>query len=465
MLRLVGWPTAIAVRSPTKHGVGRARCTDGTRRAIVAAFLANLGIAVSKFVAFAITGSASMLAEAIHSVADTGNQGLLFLGGPSQPARADAEHPFGFGTERYFWAFVVALVLFTLGSMFALVEGVEKLIDPEHLEPPSGRSPCSGSRSCWRPVVAHRAPRGAPERGGQSWWRFIRTTKNPELPVVLLEDTGALIGLVFALVGITLAEVTGNCGWDAMGSIGIGLLLGVIAVVLAIEMKSLLIGEAVTLEVETQIRDAIHDRAGGAAHHPPAHRAPRPRRRARRGEARVRVRHHARARRSIDIVEGRVRDSVPPRASSSSSLTSTGPTSPERAGRIPTRRSPVSDTDTRTEATIAAVERFNEAFNAHDVDAVMVAMTDDCVFENTSPPDGQRHEGRAAVRSAWEEFFGSSPTAHFDAEDVIATGDRCVVQWRYTWTNDDGSEGVVRGVDVIRVRDGKVAEKFAYVKG
>jgi ketosteroid isomerase-like protein len=125
----------------------------------------------------------------------------------------------------------------------------------------------------------------------------------------------------------------------------------------------------------------------------------------------------------------------------------------------------VTDTDATTGATISAVERFNDAFNAHDVDAVMRVMTDDCVFESTTPPRGERYVGQAAVRAAWKDFFGSTPTAHFDAEDVIATGDRCVVQWRFTWTNDDGSEGTVRGVDVIRVRDGKVAEKFAYVKG
>jgi ketosteroid isomerase-like protein len=117
------------------------------------------------------------------------------------------------------------------------------------------------------------------------------------------------------------------------------------------------------------------------------------------------------------------------------------------------------------DATVAAVDRFNEAFNRHDVDAVMAGMTDDCVFENTSPPNGQRYEGQDQVRAAWEAFFDASPTAHFDGEDVIATGDRCTVQWRYTWTNDDGSTSALRGVDVLRVRDGKVAEKFAYVKG
>ena len=116
-------------------------------------------------------------------------------------------------------------------------------------------------------------------------------------------------------------------------------------------------------------------------------------------------------------------------------------------------------------STQATIEAFNEAFGRHDVDAVMALMTDDCVFENTSPPNGERFEGQNQVRAAWEAFFAASPTAHFDAEDVITTADRCVVQWRYTWTNDDGTNNSIRGADVIRVRDGKVAEKFAYVKG
>ena len=115
--------------------------------------------------------------------------------------------------------------------------------------------------------------------------------------------------------------------------------------------------------------------------------------------------------------------------------------------------------------TRAAVDRFNEAFNRHDVDAVMAAMTDDCVFENTSPPLGRRYEGQAEVRAAWDEFFAASPTAHFDGEDMFVAGDRCVVQWRYSWTNDDGSQAVLRGVDLMRVRDGLVAEKLSYVKG
>jgi ketosteroid isomerase-like protein len=118
-----------------------------------------------------------------------------------------------------------------------------------------------------------------------------------------------------------------------------------------------------------------------------------------------------------------------------------------------------------TAATIAAVDAFNEAFNRHDVEAVMAHMTDDAVFESTSPPAGERHEGAAAVRAAWAAFFAASPTARFDAEDSFATGDRCVIRWIYTWTDDDGHEQQLHGVDVLRVREGKVAEKLAYVKG
>ncbi len=116
--------------------------------------------------------------------------------------------------------------------------------------------------------------------------------------------------------------------------------------------------------------------------------------------------------------------------------------------------------DDASRATREAVDRFNEAFNRHDVDAVMAAMTDDCVFESTTPPNGERHEGQIAVRAAWEALFAGSPDARFDGEDVIVTGDRCVVLWRYEW-----GDGAIRGVDVLRVRDGLVAEKLAYVKG
>jgi cation diffusion facilitator family transporter len=426
---------------------------EGTRRAIVAAFLANLGIAISKFVAFVITGSASMLAESIHSVADTGNQGLLFLGGKRARKAPTAEHPFGFATERYFWAFIVALVLFTLGAMFAMYEGIQKLIDPHELESPIWAFVVLGVAIVlegWSLRTARHEAK--PSRGSRSWWSFIRTTKSPELPVVLLEDTGALTGLVFALVGISLAEITGNARWDALGSIGIGLLLGVIAVILAIEMKSLLIGESVAPEVDAAIRAAILDgpEVSRIIHLRTSHLGPDDVLLAAKLEFTCDT--TAALTDAIDSVEARVRTSTP--------IVRLIFFEPDFYDL-----SRGTDEEAPMTGTAEAVERFNQAFNDHDVDAVMAAMTDDCVFENTSPPNGQRYEGQAQVRKAWEEFFAASPDAHFEGEDVIAAGDRCVVQWVYTWTNDDGSRSALRGVDVIRVRDGKVAEKFAYVKG
>jgi cation diffusion facilitator family transporter len=231
---------------------------EGSRRAVIAAFLANLGIAIAKFIAFALTGSASLLAEAIHSVADTGNQSLLFLGGRRAQKRPTRLHPFGFGRERYFWGFVVALVLFSLGAMFALYEGIDKLLNPHQLEDPIIAYVVLGiaialEASSFRTAV-HEASK---VRRRHSWWSFIRTAKSPELPVVLLEDFGALIGLGFALVGISLSVITGDEVYDALGSVAIGLLLGAIAIVLAIEMKSLLIGEAASPEDEQAIADAI----------------------------------------------------------------------------------------------------------------------------------------------------------------------------------------------------------------
>jgi cation diffusion facilitator family transporter len=431
---------------------------EGTRRAIFAAFFANLGVALSKFAAFLITGSASMLAEAIHSVADTGNQGLLFLGGKRARKAPTAEHPFGYGTERYFWAFVVALVLFTLGGLFAMYEGVEKLITPHELASPIWAFAVlfiAIALEGWSLRTARRE--ATPSRGKRTWWAFIRTTKSPELPVVLLEDSGALVGLLFALVGISLAEITGNSRWDALGSIGIGLLLCVIAVVLAIEMKSLLIGEAVAPQVDEEIRTAILDgpEVSRIIHLRTQHLGP--------DDVLLTAKLEftcatiPELARAIDTAEARVRAAAPavrliffePDLYDAARASATD-TEPEEA--------PMADT-------AEAIDRFNAAFNDHDVDAVMAAMTDDCVFENTSPPNGQRYEGQEQVRAAWEEFFAASPDARFDGEDVIVAGDRCTVQWVYTWTNDDGTPSSLRGVDVLRVRDGKVSEKFAYVKG
>jgi cation diffusion facilitator family transporter len=233
---------------------------EGSTRAILAAFVANLGIAIAKFIAFLFTGAASMLAESIHSVADTGNQALLALGGRSGRREPTAEHPFGFGRERYFWAFLVAVVLFTLGSLFALFEGYEKLRHPHQIESPTwafGALLVAIALESWSLRTAVREADKV--RAGQSWWTFIRRSKSPELPVVLLEDVGALLGLACALVGVSLAVVTGQSRFDAAGSIAIGLLLGVIAVTLGTEMRSLLIGEAASQPEVAAIRAALID--------------------------------------------------------------------------------------------------------------------------------------------------------------------------------------------------------------
>jgi cation diffusion facilitator family transporter len=231
---------------------------EGSRRAIIAAFLANLGIAAAKLVAFLFTGAASMLAETVHSLADTGNQALLLLGSSRAGRAASPEHPFGYGRERYFWSFVVALVLFSLGSLFAIYEGVDKLRHPHDLVAPQwaiGVLLVAIVLEAWSFRTAFVEANAV--RGDQNLWRFIRRAKSPELPVVLLEDTGALLGLAFALLGVGLAVWTGNARFDALGSVAIGILLAVIAVVLAIEMKSLLIGESAAPEMQQRIRTAI----------------------------------------------------------------------------------------------------------------------------------------------------------------------------------------------------------------
>ena len=249
---------------------------SGTK-ATVAALAANTGIATAKFVAFAFTGSASMLAEGIHSVADTSNQALLLFGVRRSKRLATEEHPFGYGRERYFWSFMVAVVLFTVGSVFSIIEGYEKLRHPHEVESLAWAigvlSVAIVLESFSMRTAVHEAnavrPVGADgERIG--WWTFIRRSKAPELPVLLLEDLGALVGLVFALTGVTLARLTHEPRFDAVGSLAIGVLLGVIAIVLAIELRSLLIGEGASeadlhaissaVGAEADVEDVIHVR-------------------------------------------------------------------------------------------------------------------------------------------------------------------------------------------------------------
>ena len=233
---------------------------EGGTKAILAALFANAGIAVAKFIGFLVTGSSSMIAEAVHSVADTSNQGLLLVGMRSSKREASAEHPFGYGRNRYFYSFVVALVLFTLGSVFALYEGIHKIQEPEPLSTAYiaviillvaiGLE----SYSFRTAVVESRKVKGT-----ATWAQFVRQAKTPELPVVLLEDAGALLGLVFALLGVGLSVLTGNPVWDGVGTICIRALLGVIAIILIIEMKSLLIGEGSGPAELHAIRAALTD--------------------------------------------------------------------------------------------------------------------------------------------------------------------------------------------------------------
>lgn len=231
---------------------------EGSKKAILAAFLANLGIAIAKFVGFLITGASSMLAESIHSLADTANQGLLVLGGKQAARPATPEHPFGYGRDRYFWAFIVAMVLFLVGGLFAIYEGVSKIRDPHSISSPAVAFAILGVAVVLELFSLRTAVREArPARGQLSWVAYIRRSKSPELPVVLLEDLGALIGLLFALTGLTLTQVTGDAIWDGAATLMIGVLLVAIAVILVVEMKSLLIGEAASTEHQAEIQAAI----------------------------------------------------------------------------------------------------------------------------------------------------------------------------------------------------------------
>ncbi|MEV5437995.1 cation diffusion facilitator family transporter [Streptomyces sp. NPDC052682] len=233
---------------------------SGGTRAIVAALAANLAIAASKFVAFAFSGSSSMLAEGVHSLADSGNQALLLVGSKKAQREATPQHPFGYGRERYIYAFLVSIVLFSVGGMFALYEGYEKIKEPHELEHwywPVGVLVFAiiAEGFSFRTAIKE----SNTLRGTRSWKQFVRHAKAPELPVVLLEDFGALVGLVLALGGVGLALATGNAVWDGIGTICIGVLLILIALVLAAETKSLLLGEAAGAEETRKIESALVD--------------------------------------------------------------------------------------------------------------------------------------------------------------------------------------------------------------
>ena len=232
---------------------------DGSKKAIIAAFGANLGIAVAKFTGFLITGSAGLAAESVHSLADTANQGLLFLGSNRAAKERDDDHPFGHERERFFWAFIVALILFSMGGLFALYEGISKLRHPHETESMVVALVILGAaillegfslRTALK-ETAHIKP------AGQSLWRFIRDAKHPELPTVLLEDIAAETGLVIAFLGVMMGHFTHNPRWDAAGSVAIGVLLIVVAFILGIEMKSLLIGETASEADRTNLSNAL----------------------------------------------------------------------------------------------------------------------------------------------------------------------------------------------------------------
>ncbi|GAA3152428.1 cation diffusion facilitator family transporter [Streptomyces rectiviolaceus] len=233
---------------------------SGGTKAIVAALAANLAIAVAKFVAFIFSGSSSMLAESVHSLADSGNQGLLLLGGKKAQREATPQHPFGYGRERYIYAFLVSIVLFSVGGMFAIYEGYEKIKHPHEIEAwywPVGVLVFAiiAETFSFRTAINE----SNLTRGKLTWTQFVRRAKAPELPVVLLEDLGALVGLILALVGVSLALATGDGVWDGIGTLCIGILLILIAIILAAETKSLLLGEAAGTDEVEEIEKALVD--------------------------------------------------------------------------------------------------------------------------------------------------------------------------------------------------------------
>ena len=232
--------------------------TEGGMKAVIAALLANLGIAVSKFIAFAFTGSSSMLSEAIHSVADSGNQVLLLVGNKRSKKAPDAQHQFGYGRRRYVYGFIVSIVLFLVGGLFSLYEGFHKFQHPEDLSDAWIAFLVLGIAIVLEGFSFRTAVREANRaRGKRSLFRFLRDARQPELPVILLEDLGALVGLVFALFGVSMAVATGDGRWDGLGAMAVGTLLVVIAIFLAFEMAAMLVGESALPEEDAAIRAAL----------------------------------------------------------------------------------------------------------------------------------------------------------------------------------------------------------------
>ncbi|MFI6039591.1 cation diffusion facilitator family transporter [Streptomyces sp. NPDC051315] len=286
---------------------------SGGTKAIVAALAANLAIAVAKFVAFAFSGSSSMLAEGVHSLADSGNQALLLVGGKKAQREATPQHPFGYGRERYIYAFLVSIVLFSVGGMFAIYEGYEKIKHPHEIEHwywPVGVLVFAIIAESFSFRTAIKESNVL--RGRKSWKEFVRHAKAPELPVVLLEDLGALVGLILALIGVSLALVTGDGVWDGIGTICIGVLLVLIALVLAAETKSLLLGESAGPEESEKIAAALvdGDTVTRVIHMRTLHLGPEELLVA----AKIAVQHDDTATeiaRAIDAAEARIRDAVP----------------------------------------------------------------------------------------------------------------------------------------------------------
>ncbi|HEX2936741.1 MAG TPA: cation diffusion facilitator family transporter [Bacteroidales bacterium] len=234
---------------------------DASVKSILFALLANFGIAVTKTVAAIITGSGAMLAESIHSFADCGNQGLLFLGLRAAKKKPNASHPLGFGMEIYFWSFMVALILFSMGGLFSVYEGIHKLSTHEGLKSPIiaivvlAVSMVLEGFSLYGCLVQVKKI-----RQGEPLLKWIKNSRQSELIVVLGEDSAALLGLTFAIVSVLLAIITGNPVYDAIGSIGIGVLLVVISIFLAVKIKSLLIGQSADEKTNKEIHAFLESR-------------------------------------------------------------------------------------------------------------------------------------------------------------------------------------------------------------